>query len=149
MIPATGTTEQSLACAAALMELAPLIMRTMRQELSAHAALDLSVVQFRALRFVARRRGASLSDVAEHLGMTLPAASKLIDRVLEQGLLTRDIDHEDRRRVVLALTEQGQQGLERAHAAAQQRLAQLLQTLSEDELAQCVQAFSLLRGALA
>ena len=62
-----------------LMEVVPLVMRTFRAEMRGSRANDLSVPQFRALGFVHRKPGTSLSDVAEHIGLALPSMSKLID----------------------------------------------------------------------
>jgi DNA-binding MarR family transcriptional regulator len=130
------------------MDLAPMLMRLMRQELNAQEALDLSVPQFRTLRFVARHPATSLSDLAEHLGMTLPAASKLVDRLLEQLLITRATAAGDRRRAELTLTLRGQAALKLAAAAAQAHLAERLAALSEQELAICGQALTLLRASV-
>jgi DNA-binding MarR family transcriptional regulator len=129
-----------------MLELAPLVMRTMRAELSARQGLELSVPQFRALRFVGRRPGISLSDLAAHLGTTRPAASRLVDRLLEVGLLDRAVDPSDRRQVALALTERGQLALQGAHAAAQARMAERLGGLTPDELGRCAQALATLRA---
>ncbi|MDZ4721401.1 MAG: MarR family transcriptional regulator [Roseiflexaceae bacterium] len=101
--------------------------------LNAHEALDLSVPQFRTLRFVARHPATSLSDLADHLGMTLPAASKLVDRLLEQRLIARATATGDRRRAELTLTPHGQAALQVAAAAAQDRLTERLSMLSEQE----------------
>lgn len=139
---------QAAACAALLMELAPLVMRTMRKELVLPAGTELSVPQFRALRFLRRHPQASLSDLAEHLGTSLPAASKLIERLVEVVLVHRASDATDRRQVRLTLTDQGCQALEDAHAAAQARLADRFVRLTPDELAASRQALLVLQQAL-
>lgn len=145
MTTPTTTAEQ---CAALAMDLAPLLMRLMRQELNAQEALDLTVPQFRTLRFVARHPATSLSDLAEHLGMTLPAASKLVDQLLEQQLLTRATAIDDRRRAELTLTTHGHNALNLAAAAAQAHLAKRLSALSEADLDTCIQAIHMLRSCV-
>src|SRR5689334_9106531 len=104
-----------------MLELAPLVMREVRKELAAEQEEDLSVPQFRALRFIARHPRASLSDLAGHLGTTRPAASKLADRLVEVGLLNRSVAPDDRRQVSLTLTDRGQGSLQRARASVQER----------------------------
>jgi DNA-binding MarR family transcriptional regulator len=131
--------------AALLVDLAPLVMRVMRRELSAHQGLDLSVPQFRALRFVAKRPSGSLSGLAEHLGTSLPAASKLVERLVELGLVARAADPGDRRQVALSLTAGGEGAIGAAHAAAQRRLAERLAALPPDQAAACAEALALLR----
>ena len=54
-----------------------------------------------------RNQGASLSEVAEHVGLTLPSVSKMVDGLVTRGLLTRATDPGDRRRLTLSLTPAG------------------------------------------
>ena len=136
-------------CAALMIEIAPLVLRAMRKELAAHEGVELSVPQFRALRFVGRRPGDSLSDLAEHLGTSRPAASKLADRLAEVGLLTRATDPGDRRQALLSLTDRGRGALQAAHDAAEARLAERLAQLAPDDLELCAQALGTLRDLFA
>jgi DNA-binding MarR family transcriptional regulator len=131
-------------CAAAVMDTVPLVMRIIRAEMRSHRTPDLSVPQFRALLYVNRHAGASLSDVAEHLGLTLPSVSKLVDKLVARRLITRESAPEDRRRMILTLTPDGQAALQAAAQATQTRLANLLSTLSPDELTTIVEAMTML-----
>ncbi len=133
------------ACAAQVMDTVPLIMRVIRAEMRSHRAPDLSVPQFRALLHVSRRPGASLSDVAEHLGLSLPSVSKLIDRLVGRGLVTRQSATDDRRRVTLVLTESGQATLQSAAQLTRARLLQDLAALPPEECAIVMQAMDILR----
>ncbi len=133
------------ACAAQVMDTVPLIMRVIRAEMRSHRAPDLSVPQFRALLHVSRRPGASLSDVAEHLGLSLPSVSKLVDRLVARGLVTRQSAADDRRRVTLALTEAGQATLQEAVRFTRARLLEDLAALPAEECAVIVQAMTILR----
>lgn len=136
-------------CAALVMETVPVVMRTIRAEMRSHRSPDLSVPQFRALGFVNRRADASLSDVADHLGLALPSVSKLIDKLVERGLMTRETAPDDRRRLILALTPAGQSILQAAVQATQARLAEQLAALSPEENALVSEAMHLLRRAFA
>jgi DNA-binding MarR family transcriptional regulator len=102
------------ACANALLEIVPLIMRNIRAKVRRHSGPELSVAQFRALAFLGRNEHAMLSDVANFLALTLPAASKLIEGLVVAGFATRQTDAHDRRKVSLALTTEGK----RKYAAA-------------------------------
>jgi len=68
---------------------------------------DFTVPQFRTLALVNRNRGLSLSDVASHMGKTLPSASRLVDGLIGRGLMSREEHPVDRRRVRLAITHRG------------------------------------------
>jgi DNA-binding MarR family transcriptional regulator len=110
-----------------------------------HRAADLSVPQFRVLAFLDRRRGATLSQVAEHSGLTLPSTSRMVDGLVARKLLTRRISPSDRRFVTLALTTQGRSRLESARRATQFRLAEMLRGLSAEERLAVVRAMEVLR----
>lgn len=75
--------------------------------------LELSMAQLKAL-FALRDAGPlSLSALAEKLGGKLPAASVLADRLVNARLVTRHEDADDRRRVRLALTPEGEDLVQR------------------------------------
>ncbi len=128
-----------------LMYVVPLVMRTIRGLMRRHHTADLSLPQFRALSFINRRGSASLTDVAEHLGLALPSTSKLIDGLVERKLVTREFDRTDRRRVILELSPRGHSLLQVAIRATQTHLSEMLARLSSNEMATVTQAMQLLR----
>jgi DNA-binding MarR family transcriptional regulator len=64
--------------------------------------------QIRALRAVCGRPALNVSALAEHLGIGLPAASRLCDRLEAGGLLRRTVQPGDRREVHMEITVDGQ-----------------------------------------
>jgi DNA-binding MarR family transcriptional regulator len=66
----------------------------------------------------AERRGtASASELAEAVHTSLPAASQMIDRLVQQGLLSRTEDPADRRRKSVATTASARAVLRKLAAA--------------------------------
>jgi DNA-binding MarR family transcriptional regulator len=88
------------------------------------------VPQFRVLSFLNRQPGASLSAVADHIGLTRPAMSILVDGLVNRKLVDRETDPGDRRRLTLSLTRQGQSLYTAARQRTQARLAARLEALS-------------------
>src|SRR5512141_2900959 len=105
------------ACAQEILDVVPAVMRTIRAELRRHRTADLSVPQFRTLAFIDRKADASLSDVAEHIGLTLPSISKIVDGLVTRKLVTRQTASDDRRRMTLALTTRGRSALQASREA--------------------------------
>jgi DNA-binding MarR family transcriptional regulator len=132
-------------CAREVLEVIPLIMRAIRAEMRRHRALDLSVPRFRTLAYLNYYPGASLSEAAEFIGLTLPSMSKLIDGLVARQLVHRDISSEDRRRVTLALTPAGLATFQAAREATQAYLARCLAELPAGERAVVEQAMQILR----
>jgi MarR family transcriptional regulator for hemolysin len=81
-------------------------------------APDITIPQFRTLTFVNRNADTSLSEVAEHMGLTLPATSKLVDDLTRKNLITRQDQPTDRRKIKLNLTPKGLQIMETCRNAA-------------------------------
>ncbi len=132
-------------CAHELLEVVPLVMRRIRAELRTHREGDLSVPQYRAMAFLRGHKGTSLSELAEHIGLGLPSMSKLVDGLVARGLVVRQEDPGDRRRLFLCLTEQGQATVAASRAATQADLAKVLGALAPAERATVTEAMHLLR----
>ena len=136
-------------CAASILEVIPLVMLTIRAEMRRYRRQDLTVPQFRVLAFLEHHQGSSLSDVAEHTGLTLPSISKLVDGLVQRKLIQREISPDDRRRVFLTLTRDGGHLLEFARRLTQIRLAEVLQPLTPAEQTTVMQAMQILQRIFA
>jgi MarR family transcriptional regulator for hemolysin len=132
-------------CAHELMDTAPQIMRAIRVEMRRGRGSDISIPQFRTLRFIQCNPDSSLSNLAEHLGLTLPSVSKLVDGLVKQKLVIRQESTTDRRRLTLGLTQVGASIVNSARASAKENLAKKLSGLSDSELETIYQAMQLLR----
>jgi DNA-binding MarR family transcriptional regulator len=132
------------ACARDLMDTAPKIMQSIRIEMRRGRGADLSIPQFRTLRFIQRNPNLSLSDLAGHLGLTLPSVSKLVDGLVKQELISRQESITDRRRLTLGLTQNGESIVNSARESALANLTKILSRLSNDELKTVHRAMELL-----
>jgi len=132
-------------CASALLDVVPPLMRVIRTQMRRQSAQELTVPQFRVLAYLSGHAGGSLSEVAEHIGLTRPAMSVLVDGLVGQKLVTRQTDPDDRRRLTLTLTRAGQSlyGAARQHSQAQ--LAARLETLTPEERAALLNTLEQLR----
>jgi DNA-binding MarR family transcriptional regulator len=131
-------------CAANLLVGVPAAMRFIRREMRAHRHAELSVPQFRALVFVNFSEDRSVSAMAEHLGLSLPATSRTVDLLVQRGLLERRSVAGDRRRVALSLTAQGRTTYQRARRATLAAIAGRFASLDPAERALVSQAMQLL-----
>lgn len=132
-------------CAREVLEAVPLAMRVIREHLRKHGARVLSVPQFRTLLFLSRNRGSSLSEVAEHIGLTLPSMSTLIDGLVDRSYAVRQTDPSDRRRMTLTLTERGEATLQSAREATQAYLAEKLNRIPETDRKTIVASMQILK----
>jgi DNA-binding MarR family transcriptional regulator len=121
-------------CAHELMDTTPKIMQSIRAEMRSGHGADLTIPQFRTLRFIQRNPDSCLSSLADHLGLTLPSVSKLVDGLVKQELISRQEAIIDRRKITLVLTRNGESIVNAARANAQANIAKILRCLSPDEL---------------
>jgi DNA-binding MarR family transcriptional regulator len=68
---------------------------------------EVSLPQYRALVVLASRGAQRPSDLAEELGVHSSTAGRMCERLVRKELVQRDRSPEDRRTVVLTLTERG------------------------------------------
>lgn len=128
-----------------VLEVIPLVMRVIRLEMREHRRGDLSVPQFRALAYLSSHEGASLSDLALHIGLALPSMSKLVDGLWERKLVSRRVPSRDRRRLNLQLTSQGRATFRSAYASARAQLAARLAVLPDEDRSRVVEGLRALR----
>jgi MarR family transcriptional regulator for hemolysin len=133
------------ACARAVLDGVPPLMQFIRHVAGARKVPGLSVQQFRALGFLRRRPGDSLSNLAEHLGLSLPTASRMIDALVSRGLVRREPIPQNRRQVQLTLTAAGSKSLEAAVQATLDELEQRLAALDDESRRRIVGAVRDLR----
>ena len=134
-------------CARDLLEVVPLVTRSIRTELRQHRTQELSVPQFRTLLFLRHKPGTSLIDIANHLGLTPPSTSKMVDGLVSRDLLTRHICENDRRRIAIKLTEKGDKSLDFAIEATIQSLTKRISTFSPERIETLSCALQILREA--
>jgi len=136
-------------CAREILEVVPLVMQALRTEMRSHRGPELSVPHFRVLAYLNRNEGASLSDVADYVGLRLPSMSTLVDGLVTRGLVSREPSPKDRRRIALCLTARGRATLAAARRATHAGLARLLTALSNEDQATVVAAMHALRPLFA
>ena len=116
-----------------MLETVPLVMRFIREQVRQSRTAGCSLPQFRTLAFLSRVKNSSLSAVAEHLGHSLPAMSRLINGLVDNKLVERQTVSTNRRQVALTLTARGRATVETVHEVIRLRLAEALNTLTATE----------------
>ncbi len=129
-----------------IVDVVPLVMQIIRNRLRKRRPADINVPQFRALLYLNRNHGASLSGLADHIGLTPPAMSKLIDGLVVRKLVRRGACRGNRRRISLSLTSQGRDELNAAYACIQKCLIGKMSCLSEEDLNTIFRAMQVLQS---
>lgn len=108
-------------------------------------AVGVSPEQVALLVTIKYAPGIGLRELAARERVSPPAMTKHVDRLERDGLVVRTPSAEDRRRVGVTLTEEGQRVLRRVRSRRTAWLAQRLRGLSPQELAAVEAAIEPLR----
>ena len=127
-----------------LLDTVPMLMRIIRAHMRRHRS-GLTVPQFRTLCYVSGAEGSSLSDVADFIGLSLPAMSRLVDGLVEEGLMKRRPCDDDRRHVRLSVTPAGENALGGARKLALEQLAKVVAQLNREQQRSVVENMRMLR----
>ena len=115
-------------------ELRPAILRLARELRKETEQLGITARQVTLLWLVKRSPGLSLAELATEEGISAPAMSGHVDRLERAGLLERVRSSDDRRRVGLRLTDDGERLLRRVRARRTTWLAGRLRALDPNDL---------------
>ena len=134
--PAAGRTVNTADLTDRVMRLAHLIRRASADGL---APLRLTPAQSRALRVIARTDGPlRMGELAASLGVVPRSATGLVDPLEAAGLVARAVDPDNRRSVLVTLTDRGveiQREMAGARKAAADRMFGALSPAERTELA--------------
>lgn len=78
------------------------------------------------------RAGAPFSKIIEALGVSKQAAGQLVDTLVLRGYLGRAEDPDDRRRIMVTLTERGRAAAQACRSAVKRIDAELAKTVGPD-----------------
>ena len=131
-----------------LLRLAPRVVQAARHYLRTQNLGGITLPQLRALAYVLRQPQSTLGELAEHLAITTPSASALVDRLVKQGLVKAQIPPENRRRVSLVITADGEAVVTQATDLWREELARRLTPLTEAELRIAIEALEILARCL-
>jgi len=121
------TREQARETARDILEIIPLVMRTVAAEL--RAAGELSAPAHFGLLSMLAERPRILTELASLQGVSLPTMSSSISTMVERGWVRRTAPGEDRRAVMIEVTTPGRAALDRVARCAETHLAEVLAPL--------------------
>ncbi len=110
--------------------------------------LGISMAQLNILYLLHRSGEMTMSRLAEGLNVSMSNATGLIDRMEERGFIERTGVPEDRRIVVVGLTDSGRQVLDEHDALTDDLLRTVLGSLGPSQLLGVAKAVSDLRAAI-
>ncbi|GAY11370.1 MarR family winged helix-turn-helix transcriptional regulator [Pseudonocardia sp. N23] len=100
---AASEVHSALAFGQLLHRLERAVSRRIESALAGEASLD----QWRVLDLLSDDAGHPMSEIAAHVAVPAPTLTKIVDRMVDAGLVHRRADDVDRRRVLVLLADHG------------------------------------------
>lgn len=94
---------------------------------------SLTMLQLHVLLMMKKGQDIKVKDIADKLMIAMPTATNLLDKLVEQELVIRKIDTNDRRNVLLSSTEKGKDFLIKGVKIRNEMMYKLLDNLSNEE----------------
>ena len=107
----------------------------------------LTLGRFLVLRTVRDTPACRIQEVAASQGITLGAASRLVDRLHRDGLVHRTPCEHDRRAIILTVTEEGLAHLEKACVIVEKEQERLFAPLSAAQREELTRSLALIAEA--
>ncbi len=104
---------------------------------------DLTMPQFKILHLLYGHGAMRMSALAKVLGKNISTATGIVDNLVEARFIQRQEDPEDRRAVVVGLTEKGSSLCESFEQQGWHTLRRLLARMNNEELQIVLQSFEL------
>jgi DNA-binding MarR family transcriptional regulator len=115
-----------------IQKLFPLIMRYLEDEASRELiGLEVTPSQMNALFALYGMDDLPMGELAEQMGLTESAATRLVDRLINMNLVRRDRDEQDRRVVRVRLSTYGRQLAELVFERRQQQFTRFAERLEQ------------------
>ena len=127
-----------------MMDVMPKAMQSLREEMRQGRGDRLTVSQFRVLAGVNRGVAAN-KDLGELLGVSEAAISRMVDHLVQDGLIKKSIHKSDRRQSVLSLTIDGSSLYNFIRGDARQRLKEKLEVLPNEKLEIVIKGLEILK----
>jgi DNA-binding MarR family transcriptional regulator len=123
------------------------LLRTARN-IRTHSIGDVTQSQIAVLATLAHHGDSTIGQIAEHEHVQPPSASRIVSTLERKGLVVRRTDGADRRRVVIALSPDGEAYVAEVRRAGTSWLGSRLAELDDDELARLGAALPVLERLL-
>jgi DNA-binding MarR family transcriptional regulator len=129
-------------------EVAPIIARAKAAWAARCHERGLSMTHFQVLALLDRGGPLTMSRLADQLGVSLPNATGIISRMEERGVIERTHDEQDRRLVVVRLTDSGKEFGRELGDLRRAQLTTLIEAMTPEQQDHLLRAIRDVRAAM-
>lgn len=127
--------DESVKVAHELAEILTQIQRSFLVDLSTQVSQgNISIPQYTLLSFLNNTKGITMSHLAELMEHTSPATTGLVDRLVTANLVSRYGNDQDRRQVLVKITDKGRELVERIKRNFVYHILEISKELSHEDM---------------
>ena len=123
-------------------------LHLMRYVRTQDAAMDIGPAQAAALSVIVFAGGRSLNELAASEQVRPPTMSRIVDALVKERLVKREVNASDRRAITITPTEKGTRLMHEGRRRRERHLINLLKNLNTNEVDQLEQASDIIMTAL-
>lgn len=109
---------------------------------------DVTWAQRKILMMIEAKGPQKMSDLARQICVTMSGATAIIDKMVKQGLVTRQFDPGDRRVVLIALSDDGRSVIKDATRVQERVFEDILDRLSPEKRVELLESFTRIHSLL-
>jgi DNA-binding MarR family transcriptional regulator len=128
-------------------QLEPLIARQRAAVTKQGCFRAISSTQLHVLFLLVSKGSMPMGRLAEHLDVSLPNVTGIIERMVEHGLVARTRSDDDRRVVAVAATDAGRETVEQIDMIRREQIAAVVMRLTPEQQQRALRTFTELRHA--
>lgn len=117
-------------------------------EKSDASCCGISLAQCHAIVEIGRAEKISLVELADILGLDKSTMSRTINNLVEAGLVLRELDMENRRYVIIQLTDKGKDIFKDTEESMNNYYQDVLESIPENKRNEVIEGLQLLTGAV-
>ncbi len=110
--------------------------------------ISLSIAQVKSLFFIANSEEVNFRKLASAMNVTPSNVTGVVDRLVEQGLVTRTENPADRRMLMIKLTDKGQTLITSLRESRTNQISSVLNRMKPEDLSVVAHGYSLLKRAV-
>ena len=99
-------------------------------------------IQAETLFFIASKQKSQMKEIAEHLYITPPSATSMINKLEKNNLIRRTKDSKDRRSVYIELTSTGKKFIKKLNKEIESHMTMMLSPLNEEDKKNLINIYS-------
>jgi DNA-binding MarR family transcriptional regulator len=134
---------------AEISRLLPFMLREVaRRQKGAMTKENMTVSDIVMLEILEEKGSPTMGTLARDLGLTMSAATSIVDKMIEKGMVKRERSLEDRRVVRVSLLKKGEDTVRSIKVERKGMTDQMFKALTEEEKAEYLRLFSKIVGSI-